>query len=154
MWQHMQYAHQLIRPAALADTYRTLDYNYSVSDFDNSLTQNNLDAHTPWGIRPFFERRYISTLNQIEPFVTSTHATPAQPFSVYPNPTSSSLTVHSPENASMQLDLFHFSGQQIMHSEEGQSTLRVDMLPSGMYFLRISTSGAVVQLPVVITGFY
>ena len=86
--------HQLITPAAVADSFRTLDYGYSVNAFHLGFTQP-IDGHSPYGIKPFLEIRYDSTLRQIAPFVSAA-ASPAQPeFSVfiYPNPATDRLFV-------------------------------------------------------------
>ena len=41
----------LIQQAAEADTYRTLDYGYTVADFNNAFTSFN-KAHVKYGLKP------------------------------------------------------------------------------------------------------
>ncbi|MBK6546005.1 MAG: CotH kinase family protein [Saprospiraceae bacterium] len=53
--------HILITESAIADSFRTLDYNYSVADFHNGFSMQ-IDKHSPYGIKPFIERRRASIL--------------------------------------------------------------------------------------------
>ena len=55
---------QLIRPALLHDTYYSLDYGFSISDFDDAL-KNQVANHVPWGIKPFISLRNASVAIQI-----------------------------------------------------------------------------------------
>ena len=58
--------HTLITPAAEQDTFRTLDYGWTISDFHDSYTQA-LGAHVTYGLKPFIETRYSSALSQLSP---------------------------------------------------------------------------------------
>lgn len=53
--------HLLISDAAITDSFRTLDYHYTISDFHNGFTQK-IDNHSPYGIKPFIDRRRSSIL--------------------------------------------------------------------------------------------
>ena len=55
---------QLIRPALVHDTYYSLDYGFSISDFDDAL-KNQVANHVPWGIKPFISLRNASAAIQI-----------------------------------------------------------------------------------------
>ncbi|MEZ4694892.1 MAG: CotH kinase family protein [Rhodothermales bacterium] len=56
--------HSLIAAAAEADTFRTLDYGYSIDDFHNSYT-TALGAHVTYGLLPFVEARFNSATSQL-----------------------------------------------------------------------------------------
>lgn len=151
MWRHMSTAHQLIRQAAFEDTFRQLDYGYSNQDFENSLTQNNLDGHTPWGIRPFFERRYISTLNQIEPFLTSSTSSVVETdLIIYPNPASHYFHVSSNQHRLESLELLDLAGRCLATAPAGQQTLHLNKILPGSYLLRITTTQGVVVKNVIV----
>ena len=60
---------ELIGEAAIADTVRTLDYGYSISDFNNSFGYFSKD-HVKYGIVDFVNRRYISALAQLDSIET------------------------------------------------------------------------------------
>ncbi|MDD5766918.1 MAG: lamin tail domain-containing protein, partial [Candidatus Marinimicrobia bacterium] len=54
-----------ISSAAYADTYRTIDYGYTVQDFDNSYTMTPGD-HVKYGLKPYISTRRQSILSQIQ----------------------------------------------------------------------------------------
>ena len=54
----------LIQTSAANDTYRTLDYNYTISDFNNSYTQS-VGGHVKDGVKPFITARVSNALNQL-----------------------------------------------------------------------------------------
>ncbi|MGE0078878.1 MAG: CotH kinase family protein [Bacteroidales bacterium] len=56
--------HYRIRQYASIDPYRSLDYGWSFSDFDNSYTQA-LGAHVKYGLIPYIEKRSKYALSQI-----------------------------------------------------------------------------------------
>ncbi|MBI5471852.1 MAG: CotH kinase family protein [Ignavibacteriae bacterium] len=58
--------HAMITSAAEADSFRTLDYNFTIADFHNSYTQA-LGRHVPYGLKPYITTRRASALNQITP---------------------------------------------------------------------------------------
>jgi hypothetical protein len=96
IFSKIDYYHQLITPAAVADTYRSLDWGYDLSDFHNGFTQT-IDGHTPYGIKPFLEIRYDSTLRQIEQFLTNTKhpMMPPADIAIYPNPASDWVSIQT-----------------------------------------------------------
>jgi hypothetical protein len=53
-----------IRNAAIADTFRTLDYGYDIQAFDLGFT-GTVDAHTPYGIKPFLTNRSPNTVREL-----------------------------------------------------------------------------------------
>ncbi len=74
----------MITPSALADPFRTLDYGYTMNDFNNSYTQG-IDAHVPTGIIPYINQR-ISTINQqLQPSTINPEI--FYPLTEYPRPT-------------------------------------------------------------------
>ncbi len=56
----------LIDEAAFDDVFRTYDYGYTYDDFLNSFDTDEIDSHTPYGIKNFLEFRNESTLEQLE----------------------------------------------------------------------------------------
>ena len=57
--------HTFITPAAEADSFRTLDYGFTVAQFHNSYTQA-LGAHITSGLKPFITARRSSALAQLD----------------------------------------------------------------------------------------
>ncbi|MDH5610673.1 MAG: CotH kinase family protein, partial [Cyclobacteriaceae bacterium] len=81
---------EMIRPYALADTYRTLDWGFDDSDFDESF-RHGLGGHVAYGLHEFILKRTTTALGQlrhgdIAPIVWSVERTQFQsdtPFSFY-----------------------------------------------------------------------
>ncbi len=57
--------HERISLAAEQDTFRTLDYSFSIADFHNSYEQA-LGGHVTYGLKPYISTRRQSALNQLE----------------------------------------------------------------------------------------
>jgi hypothetical protein len=55
----------LLAPYVAADSFRTLDYGYTVPDFHDGFV-STVDNHTPWGIKPFLLARYFNSLTTLE----------------------------------------------------------------------------------------
>ena len=55
----------MVQSAAEEDTYRTLDYGYTINDFNNSFT-TSLGAHVKYGLKPYIETRSASILEQTD----------------------------------------------------------------------------------------
>ncbi len=64
--QRIDSLHTLITPAAEADSFRTLDYGFTISQFHASYTQA-LGAHVTAGLKPFTIARRTSALSQLDP---------------------------------------------------------------------------------------
>ncbi|MFN0275941.1 MAG: CotH kinase family protein [Chitinophagales bacterium] len=63
---HIDSVKELITPAALEDEYKGYDYGYTDDDFLNSFDTDDIDGHTPYGIKNFIEKRNAETTLQIE----------------------------------------------------------------------------------------
>lgn len=91
-----------IRPSAIPDTFRSLDYGYTLQDFDDAFEQP-LTAHVKYGLKDFIKTRRTSALSQlivndispIIPFVRHNHPGPGQPFTltIKPEDETRNLTV-------------------------------------------------------------
>ncbi|MFZ4546569.1 MAG: CotH kinase family protein [Bacteroidales bacterium] len=82
----------LITEAAKADTYRTLDYGYSVTDFHKGFIQA-VDYHTPYGIKPFLSKRRDATLHQLTTASITDFVDSKNGLLLYPNPAGDILNV-------------------------------------------------------------
>ena len=58
--------HTMITAAAEADSFRTLDYGFTIADFHNSYTQA-LGRHVTYGLKPYVTTRRSSALSQLTP---------------------------------------------------------------------------------------
>jgi hypothetical protein len=144
----IDYYHQLITPAALADTYRALDWGYDASDFHNGFTQT-IDGHTPYGIKPFLEIRHDSTSHQISHLLSSTsHPEALEGIALYPNPASDRIYIRAETNSAsievIQGELRDLLGRSVLtwHWEPSQMpyTLLLTGVPEGTYCLHLQSS--------------
>jgi hypothetical protein len=95
IFPHIDSLKLLITDAAIDDTYRTFDYGYTVSDFNNGFI-SAVDSHTPYGIKPFLTIRSASIIQQL-PF-TSVAETEDRTHSIslFPNPADEIITLNVP----------------------------------------------------------
>ncbi|MCX6270998.1 MAG: CotH kinase family protein [Bacteroidetes bacterium] len=136
----------LITPAAITDTYRTMDYGYTFDDFKNGFIQT-IDDHTPYGIKPFLNARKQSILDQIHPAgIGDTEG--KTPWTVFPNPASGSITLFAEENffTVSRLFILDIYGRPVKEfpvksGNNNHFQLAVSDLVAGFYFIKILTSG-------------
>jgi hypothetical protein len=142
---HIDSLKALITDAAIADTYRTLDYGYSVADFHGGFTQT-IDSHTPYGIKPFLARRYASMLQQLS--TASVHETNRGDISVtlFPNPAENEITVALAASRVKRLCVIRdMSGKlqrSVVLAEYGtEYSIPISGLVPGVYVLAILNDG-------------
>lgn len=58
----------LVAPSAVDDFFRTFDYGYSYADFLDGFDTDDIDGHTPYGIKNFISERNANTLSQVTSF--------------------------------------------------------------------------------------
>jgi hypothetical protein len=142
----------LIHQAAIEDTYRTLDYGYTNSDFNDGFIKA-IDQHTPYGIKPFLTARKQSILNQLNPSGIGDNESSCQDLKLFPNPASEYITFSlpkifsSPANVKI-IDTFGRTLEEfeVIDKNERQVTLPVRSLASGLYLLRVESSGVAQQV--------
>jgi CotH kinase protein/Secretion system C-terminal sorting domain len=138
----------LIYSAAVADTFRSLDYGYTLADFDLGYT-GTVDWHTPYGIKPFLQTRYTQTLSQLATVQVSPTQNIAQAFELYPNPVTDgqvlTLRVSAPLQQSLTLILINALGQSVgqYHWPAHTTMQQLDLkdLPVGKYWIRMKGNG-------------
>lgn len=150
MARYIDYYQAQITPAASSDQYRTLDYGYTMSDFLLSTTEK-IDAHSPYGIKPFFGARHQYTMAQLSGLVpSSTHEIKADEVRVFPNPTDQSSIFVLHEEPILKAVLIDLQGRSWPMRVENDHQLELGQLPIGMYFLQAFTSEKVLSGRVVI----
>ena len=147
LFPYIDQMHALISPAAQADYYRTLDYNYDFNDFNNSITQT-IDNHTPYGIKPFLETRRNYTLQQLDGLVSTELSGAVQQrsgFELWPNPANQSVTISDPLHLISWVTICDATGRvlstQMVERHLLAHTLPIGHLPNGLYFI-LTENGA------------
>lgn len=149
IFPHIDSLKTLITQAALEDTYRTLDYGYTITEFNNGFT-SRIDGHTPYGIKPFLIARSASILKQIT--ITSVAEVQKSDLNVllYPNPANEQISIRI---ESSDIDrkglIFDMVGRQKMTFDvsAGQTgkLIPVDDLPPGVYLLTLFSNGSLIN---------
>jgi spore coat protein H len=147
IFPHIDSLKTLIMQAAIEDTYRTLDYGYSVSDFNNGFT-GTVDGHTPYGIKPFLTMRSASILQQLTITSVAESENDNLSVSLYPNPANEQINVKcepaDAERNGMILDMVGRK-QRSFELKAGQTEkmIPVDDLQPGIYVLVLSDNGRI-----------
>jgi hypothetical protein len=149
IFPRIDYLKNLVAPAAAADTYRPLDFGYTMSDFALSYTAT-IDDHTPYGIKPFLGLRRDSILAQIEGMlVTSVPEVVKEDFlEIYPNPSKDFVLLTTKGELlekTMNFQLTDVLGRVVrvfaLKSDEFPYQLSLSGLESGIYWLEYSNEG-------------
>jgi hypothetical protein len=141
----------LIHQAAVEDIYRTLDYGYTNSDFNDGFIKA-IDQHTPYGIKPFLSLRKQSILNQLNPSGINDSNSSISDLKLFPNPSDENLTIsianifRIPVNGKIIDSFGRIRGEFLINDKnESQMTLPVHYLAPGLYLLRVESSGRIYQ---------
>jgi hypothetical protein len=131
----------LIREAAVEDTYRTLDYGYTIADFDNAFTQP-IDDHTPYGLKPFFTTRRQAILNQLHPAGIAGNENAVGRIILFPNPASGEVTISLADHPKHPVTgwISDISGRIIddFSLDPGDEKLSVTEFEPGIYVVHIN----------------
>ncbi|HEX2899306.1 MAG TPA: CotH kinase family protein [Bacteroidia bacterium] len=131
----------LVLPYVAADTFRSLDYGYLVNDFHLGFT-GTVDGHTPYGIKPFLQTRYNSTLSQLPTVAQAGANDIAQSILVFPNPVGQGQSLHLHAKVFLRHDLKvtfvdalgHTVLQMDWPAYERNLEIGLEPLPAGKYW--------------------
>jgi len=134
IFSHVDSLMKFIEDAVIEDTYRTLDYGYTVQDFYDGF-EKTVDSHTPYGIKPFLETRYEKIIEQLHP--SSNPENDESSVFVFPNPAIDKIRFHTENESLCEMSLFDSKGVEVIKSR-GKPDLAVDVseLPRGIYILK------------------
>lgn len=141
IFPHIDFLKNLITPAALADTYRSLDYGYTVNDFYNSYTAT-IDGHTPYGIKPFLSKRQSTMTEQLKPYGINNLYVTKNTFRIFPNPvTEEFMLTRNNSIDEANIYIYNSTGKlmysQVMNKNEQQVLILAEKLPAGLYMAMI-----------------
>jgi len=139
----------LISQAAIEDTYRTLDYGYTVNDFFNGFEQS-IDNHTPYGIKPFIALRQAKVFEQLGTSSLPDISYNSQDIKVFPVPSSEKVNIRitraKKETTRYVLTDSLGSVLEIRESVPTGGDICIDLTskPKGILFIRIELHDKVV----------
>ncbi len=148
IFPHIDSLKLLINDAAITDTFRPLDYGYTISDFNNGFIAT-VDGHTPYGVKPFLTIRSASILEQLT--LTSVEKTKNvnSLVSLYPNPASELINIRlEPSSGAKTCSIFDITGKQQqtfkLNAWQTEKVLDISDLLPGLYTLVISDYGNII----------
>lgn len=125
-----------IRPAAIDDTWRTLDYGYDIEAFDRGFS-GTVDGHTPYGIKPFLAQRASSTIRELMIPLRLESKLPELPqIQVF----ASQNRVHISglaQNTKVTFILMDGTGKRVIDKPVATSILDLPVLSTGIYFYQL-----------------
>lgn len=137
IFPHIDSLKTLIASAVLEDTYRTLDYGYSIADFNLGFT-GPVDGHTPFGIKPFLDQRSASSIAQVAPLLSAGFKKSNPKPRFFPNPAKNEIFYVGPDIS--QLKILDSQGRVVagdnLNLKFGEINLN-GLLP-GLYFFQYS----------------
>jgi len=150
IFPHIDALKTLITQAAMEDTYRTLDYGYTVSDFNDGFIAT-VDGHTPYGIKPFLTVRSASILQQLT--ITSVAEAENGNLSVllFPNPSNEQINIRIKKSViARKVMVYDRVGRLqktfILSAGQTEEAFPVNDLLPGMYLLVIENNGSLINL--------
>ncbi len=66
LFPYLDHFKNTLREYAEDDTYRNLDYGFTMEDWEQSFSQSLNYNHTPYGLKDYISKRRSETLNQLE----------------------------------------------------------------------------------------
>jgi hypothetical protein len=145
IFAHIDALKTLITASASTDIFRTLDYGYTMTDFNDGFTQT-VDGHTPYGIKPFLATRYQAILQQLAAAAVPVNETGILSLSVFPNPANGQITLSgTPYVKNRQGFVADVLGRQLLSitwpKNQGSATIFIDDLPAGIYTIILADHG-------------
>jgi hypothetical protein len=118
-----------------------------MDDFNNGFTQT-IDAHTPYGIKPFLTTRQAKILQQLPAASVSETKSDDIELTIYPNPAISQITIRSLASAhSRRCMLIDITGREQMVAEwdKNQRTFTIPLagLSAGFYTILVEDEGQI-----------
>jgi hypothetical protein len=145
IFPHIDSLKTLITAAAIADTYRTLDYGYTVADFNNGFV-STVDSHTPYGIKPFLTTRSSTIIQQLTFTPVSETEVGIHSISLFPNPAGEIITLNtSAADIARKGLIYDIMGKQQstfeLNAGQTEKLISVDDLLPGVYMLVLNNKG-------------
>lgn len=137
---HIDSLQELIYDWAAEDVFRTLDYGYTMADFELGFS-GTVDNHTPYGIKPFLSQRVASSISQVQPFLSVKSTVSAGQISVFPNPSFDRIALSALAKGNLQI--IDVQGKVVEEFPFQQGDISISHFPSGLYYLRLISGSQV-----------
>jgi hypothetical protein len=136
IFPHIDSIKTLITEAAEADTFRTLDFGFTIAAFHGSFDNEGPVPYDPFAIKPFLRRRSATTINQLNTILSNKSPILSGEDLAFPNPVNKELTLRQIHGQS--IFLYDAKGKLLVtHDPTKGKRLDVSSLHAGLYVLRI-----------------
>tara|TARA_R110002050_G_scaffold109799_1_gene221356 strand:- start:87438 stop:88970 length:1533 start_codon:yes stop_codon:yes gene_type:complete len=142
----------LIDSAIFLDTYCPLDFGFTYSNFQNSITQNIPNTHVDFGIEPFINARNSSANQQLKPiYLSVADVTFDDVVKIYPNPISRNgilnIEISNQSISINTLTISNMLGQTVYQSTLSNNKARIALenFVSGVYIIQFNDPNGVKQ---------
>jgi hypothetical protein len=126
----------MIQSAAVSDNYRTKDWGYTITNFNDSYTKP-IDDHTPYGLKTFLTTRCSSIYKQTTPTIDGQSWD--SELLLFPNPAFETLWLSLPQVTDQIFDckIYNILGEKVFDQalqlgESGQQ-ISIEHLTKGQY---------------------
>lgn len=129
----------LIQDASERDEYRTLDYGFTIEDFNTSFTNRLDNFHVRYGLKEFISRRQETAIAQLDEVVLLSNFKTSREIKIYPNPAKEIFNISVVEQSGdFQINIFTLDGKLVLsESHSGTNITIYHNLPSGSYFIKV-----------------
>jgi len=132
----------LISDAILSDTYYPKDFGYSVQNFEDSFTRNNVVGHAKYGIEPFITKRSEYAREQLdESHLSEINFKINTYYNVFPNPLSGDkiLTIdYKNLNSNSIISIKSITGKDVFKSKATSNKIDLNNIKAGIYLININ----------------
>jgi hypothetical protein len=147
IFPHIDSLKALIAEAVIEDSYRTLDWGYSVTDFHNGFI-STVDSHTPYGIKPFLNTRSATILQQLTFTSVAEIENTIHGIALFPNPADAIVTLNvSASDIDRKGLIFDIVGRQQssfdLYAGQTEKVISVNDLSPGIYTVVIVHNGSI-----------
>jgi len=142
IFPHIDGLKNLIVQAVQEDNFRKLDYGYTINDFFNGFSQT-VDGHTPYGIKPFLEKRREMTMDQISTSTISENAEKENCLELFPNPATNEIRMKLKTSDHTRTCLIadiqgRVCRKFVLEKNQQSRLLDISGLKEGLYFLTVA----------------
>jgi hypothetical protein len=132
-----------IRQAATDDTYRTKDYGFTMTQFNDNFDYTPI-KQAKYGLKGFIQSMRTTANNQVVVTATDPSVFEKNLVKIYPNPAQNSFFVAFDKTPMVDYSLQLMDARgcilQNIVSKQAQITVHTEGVPAGVYFLKIQNS--------------
>ncbi|MFY0599240.1 MAG: CotH kinase family protein [Cyclobacteriaceae bacterium] len=129
----------MIQDAAERDEFRTLDYGFTINEFNTSFSDALNYSHTRYGLKAFISRRHETAIAQLDEVVLLSRGDDRLEVKIYPNPTYQSININFQTTSTKnEVQIHSLDGKLVWHGVFDRSFAKIDHhLANGTYIINV-----------------